>query len=52
MVAPLAQQININLLEFPINIDTIRMGLPIVCFKGSHVEFLNHIFLSLDVVLI
>ena len=27
------------LMDFPIHIDTISMGLPIVQFKGSHVEF-------------
>ena len=26
------------LMEFPIHIDTISMGLPIVYFKGSHVK--------------
>ena len=28
-----------NLMDFPIHIDTISMGLPIVYFKGSQVEF-------------
>ena len=27
------------LMDFPIHIDTISMGLPIVYFKGSHIEF-------------
>ena len=38
---------------FPININTISMGLPIVYFKGSHVELLIYdLFLSLKVVII
>ena len=44
------------LIEFPIHIDTISMGLPIVYFKGSQVEFSKLlstcVFLSLKVVLI
>ena len=28
-----------NLVKFPIHIDTISMGLPILYFKGSQVEF-------------
>ena len=40
-------------MDFPIHIDTIIKGLPIVYFKGSHVEFLNYdLFPSLKVVLI
>ena len=40
-------------MDFPILIDTISMGLPIVYFKGLQVEFLNYdAFLSLKVVLI
>ena len=40
------------LMEFPINMNTLRMRLPMY-FKGSQVEFLNYgIFLSLNVVLI
>ena len=40
-------------MDFAIHIDTIIMGLPIVYFKGSHVEFLNYdLFPSLKVVLI
>ena len=39
------------LMDFPIHIDTISMGLPIVHFKGSQVEFYNAI-LSLKVILI
>ena len=36
------------------HIDTISMGLPILYFKGSHVDFFlnNDVFLSLNVVLI
>ena len=41
------------LIDFPIHIDTICMGLPIVYFKGSQVEFLMYdVFCSLKVVLI
>ena len=40
-------------MEFPNHIDTMSMGLPIVYFKGSWVEFLKYdVFLSLRVVLI
>ena len=40
-------------MDFPILIDTISMGLPIVYFKGSQEEFLNYdVFMSLKVVLI
>ena len=40
-------------MDFPLHIDTIRMGLPIVYFNGSKVKFLNYdVFLSLKVVLI
>ena len=35
------------ILDFPIHIDTISRGLPIVDLKGSQVNFLNHgVFLS------
>ena len=38
---------------FPIYIDTICMGLPIVYFKGPQVKILNYdVFLSLKVLLI
>ena len=41
------------LMDFPIHIDTISMGLPIVYFKGSQVEFSNvYVFRSLKVVII
>ena len=30
------------LMEFPIHIDTVSMGLPILYFKGSQVDFLNY----------
>ena len=41
------------LMGLPIHIDTICLGLPIVYFKRSQIEFYNHnAFLSLDVVLI
>ena len=40
-------------MDFPINIDTISMGLPILYFKGPEVEVLNYdVFLSLKVVFI
>ena len=40
-------------MDCPIHIDTMSVGLPIVYFKGSQVEFLNHdVFLSLKVVFI
>ena len=40
-------------MDFPIHIDTISMGLPIVYFKGSQVDFLNYdVFLSLKIILI
>ena len=39
-------------MDFPIHIDTISMGLPIVYFKGSQVEFSLLCFLSLKVALI
>ena len=42
-------------MDFPIHIDTISMGLPIVYFKGSQVEFSKlqyDVFLSLKIVLI
>ena len=40
-------------MDFPIHIDTISMGLQIVYFKGSQVEYLNYdVFLSLKIVLI
>ena len=38
MVAALTLRI---LMDFPIHIDTISMGLSIVYFKGSQVEFSN-----------
>ena len=39
-------------MDFPIHIDTISMGLPIVCFKESQVEFINYdAFLTLKIVL-
>ena len=39
-------------MDFLLHIDTISMELPIVYFKGSQEEFLNHdVFLSLKVVL-
>ena len=28
-------------MDFPIQIATIRMGLSIICLKGSHVDFPN-----------
>ena len=28
-------------MDFPIKLATIRMGLSIICFNGSHVEFRN-----------
>ena len=41
------------LLDFPIHIDTISMGLSIAYFKGSLVDFLNYnVFLSLMIVLV
>ena len=41
------------LMDFPIYIDTISMELPIVCFKGTQVNFRNYdVFLSLKFVLI
>ena len=41
------------LMGFLIYIDTISMGLPIVYFKGTRVNFLNYVvFLSLNIVLI
>ena len=40
-------------MDFPIHIDTISMGMSIVYFKGSLVEFSKlWLFLSLEVVLI
>ena len=40
-------------MDFPIHIDTISMGQPILHFKRSQVESLNfEVFLSLKVVLI
>ena len=40
-------------MDFPIHIDTISMGLPIVSLKGSQVEFSNlDLYLSLKVILI
>ena len=39
-------------MDFPIHIDTISMGLPIVYFKGSQVKVSNYdVLLSLKVVL-
>ena len=38
-------------MDFPIHIDT-SMGLPIVYFKGSRVEFSKSLLLSLKIVLI
>ena len=41
------------LVDFPIHIDKINMGLPIVFFKGSQVKFSKcDVFLSVRVVLI
>ena len=41
------------LIDFPIHIDTIKMRLTIVFFKGLQVDFLNYdVFLSLKFVLI
>ena len=38
-------------MDFPIQSDTISMGLAIKYFKGSKVEFINYdVFLSLKVV--
>ena len=38
-------------MDFPIHIDTISIGLPILYFKSSQVKFLNYdFFLSLKVV--
>ena len=34
-------------IDFPIQIATIRMGLSIICFKGSQVDFPNTCVLSL-----
>ena len=40
-------------MDFPINIDTISLELPIVSFNGSQIKNLHHdVFLSLDIVLI
>ena len=40
-------------MDFPISIDTIGIGLPIVCFKGSQVEVSKFdVFLSLKVLVI
>ena len=39
-------------MDFPIHVDTICMGLPIVYFKGSRVAIYNYVFLSLRLVLI
>ena len=40
-------------MDFPIHSDTICLGLPVVYFKRSQVEFLNfQVFLSLKVVLV
>ena len=37
-------------MDFPIHIDTISMGLPIVYFKGHRYNFLHYdVFLSLKV---
>ena len=33
-------------IDFPIQIATIRMGLSIICFKGSQVDFLNKYLLQ------
>ena len=38
-------------MDFPIHIDTISMGLPMVYFKGSKVELNYEVFLSLKDVL-
>ena len=36
---------------FPIHIDTVSIGLSIIYFKGSKVEFVNYdVYLSLEVV--
>ena len=44
--------VHTTVMDFPIHIDTICMGLPIVYLKGSQVEFLNYdVFLSLKVIL-
>ena len=41
------------LMELPIHMDAISMGLPIVYFKGSQVQFYDYdVCLSLKVVLI
>ena len=41
------------LMDFPIYIDTISMGLPIVYLKGTQVDFLTYdVFLSLKIGLI
>ena len=37
----------VTLVDFPIHIDTIGIGLPIVYFKGSQVEFSNFSCISL-----
>ena len=40
-------------MDFPVHIDTVSMGLPIMYFKRSQVEFLIYdVFLSLKVVFI
>ena len=45
--------INPFYMDFPIHIDTISMGLPIMYIKGQRQSFLNYdVFLSLKVVLI
>ena len=39
------------LMDFPIHINTINMGLLIMYFKGLQVEFSYDVFLSLNIVL-
>ena len=50
IVAAIARLTICILMDFPIHIDTINMGLSILWFKGSQVEGSKSVFLSLNVV--
>ena len=51
--SPLILEVFCILMYFPIHIATIRMGLFIICFKGSQVDFPNkHVLQSLNIAFI
>ena len=50
---PLILEFLCILVDFPVQIATIRMGLSIICFKGSHVDFPNkYVLQSLNIAFI